>query len=174
MKVGIVACLLTHASDGTFVRWPAWPGPDRAHVTVAFRRAVLRLFVRRAVCEEEQAPRSLHRPHWGFDAHTGAGVPEDDCAFTLRLARSCARKPVALARMPYDPAIESVTYRSAKPDGPTAGTEQVDPLEFLPSLVTHLPDPPPVMQRYDGGYVNQTPGRAAAAPGHRRGRATHT
>jgi hypothetical protein len=33
--------------DGTFVRWPGWPAYDSAALSEAFRRAVLRLFVRR-------------------------------------------------------------------------------------------------------------------------------
>ena len=64
LAVGIVACLQTHGSranwhphlhllvtdggfrpDGTFVSWSA---QDTARLTEAFRRAVLRLFVRRA------------------------------------------------------------------------------------------------------------------------------
>jgi len=33
--------------DGTFVRWPGWPAYDGAALSEAFRRVVLRLFVRR-------------------------------------------------------------------------------------------------------------------------------
>jgi len=43
---------------------------------------------------------------------------------------------------------EQVTYRSDKVEGPTAGPETVEPLEFLARLVTHIPDPGQVMQRY--------------------------
>ena len=32
--------------DGTFVRWPGWPAYDSTALSEAFRRAVLRLFVR--------------------------------------------------------------------------------------------------------------------------------
>lgn len=83
----------------------------------------------------------LKWPHSGFCVHAGVGVPEDDRAFALRLARYCARNPVALERLTYDPAPEHVTYRSDKADGPTAGTATVDSLEFLARLVTHIPDP---------------------------------
>ncbi len=114
---------------------------------MAFRRAVLRLLVRRGLFDEDQAQGMLQWPHPGFHVHTGVGVPEDDRAFAVRLARSCARNPVALVRMSYDPAIEQVTYGSDKADGPTAGTATVDPLEFLARLVTHIPDPGQVMQR---------------------------
>ena len=57
-----------------------------------------------------------------------------------------------------DAEIERVTYRSDKADGPTAGTATGDPLEFLARLVTHIPDPGQVMQRYDGWYASQTRG----------------
>ena len=71
LSVGLVACLQTHGSranwhphlhllvtdggfrpDGTFVTWPAH---DPARLTEAYRRAVLRLFVRLELFDEEQA-----------------------------------------------------------------------------------------------------------------------
>ena len=56
-------------------------------------------------------------------------------------------------------------YRSDKRDGPTAGTETVDPLEFLARLVTHIPNTHQVMTRYYGWYANRPRGtrRTAAA-----------
>ncbi len=117
--------------------------------------------------DEEQAQEMLQWPHSGSHVHAGVGVPEDDRAFALRLAGYCARNPVALERMTYDPAIEQVTYRSDTADGPTAGTATVDPLEFLVPLVTHIPDPGQVMQRYYGWYASGTRGtrrRLAPAP----------
>jgi len=120
LAVGIVACLQTHGSvarkranwhphlhllvtdggfrpDGTFVSWPAH---DTARLTEAFRRAVLRLFVRLELFDEEQAARMLTWPHSGFHVHTAVWGPEDDRAFTTRLARYCARTPVALSGSP--------------------------------------------------------------------------
>jgi hypothetical protein len=109
LQVGIVACLQTHGSlanwhphlhlvvtdggfrpDGTFVRWPGWPSHDTVPLTEAFRRAVLRLFVRRGLFDEDQAQGMLQWPHSGFHVHAGVGVPGDDRAFALRLARYCA------------------------------------------------------------------------------------
>jgi hypothetical protein len=114
--------------DGTFVSWPAH---DTARLTDAFRRAVLRLFVRLELSDEDQAADMLTWPHSGVHVHTAGWVPEDDRAFATRLARSCARNPVALERLTYDRAAKAVTYRSDKSEGPTAGTETADPLEFL-------------------------------------------
>jgi hypothetical protein len=174
LAVGIVACLQTHGSqanwhphlhllvtdggfrpDGTFVTWPAH---DTARLTEAFRRAVLRLFVRRELFDEDQAAGMLTWPHSGFHVHTAVWVPEDDRAFATRLARYCARNPVALERLTYDRAVKSVTYRSDKSEGPTAGTETVDPLEFLARVLVHIPDKGHVTTRYYGWYANRPRG----------------
>ena len=98
LAVGIVACRQTHGSranwhphlpllvtdggfrpDGTFVSWPAH---DTARLTEAFRRAVLRLFVRLELFDAAQAAGMLTWPHSGFHVHTAVWVPEDDRAFS--------------------------------------------------------------------------------------------
>jgi len=103
LAVGIVACLQTPGSrahwhphlhllvtdggfrsDGTFVTWPAH---DTAKLTEAFRRAVLRLFGRLALFDEEQAAGRLTWPHSGFHVPTAVRVSEDDRACATRLAR---------------------------------------------------------------------------------------
>jgi hypothetical protein len=76
----------------------------------------------------------------------------------MRLARYCARNPVALDRMEYTRESKQVSYRSDKTDGPTAGTEKLDPLEFLARIVTHIPDKRQVMTRYYGWYSNRVRG----------------
>lgn len=174
LAVGIVGCVQTHGSlanwhphihmiatdggfrsDGTFVSWPAH---DTAQLTEAFRRAVLRLFVRRGVFEREDAEAMLAWPHSGFHVHDGVLVPDGDMTFALRLARYCARNPVALERLEYDGAERKVRDRSDKVDGPTAGTETVDPLEFLARLTAHIPNKHQVMTRYYGYYANRVRG----------------
>ncbi|MDO8793452.1 MAG: transposase, partial [Vicinamibacterales bacterium] len=188
LAVGIVACLQTHGSrvnwhphlhllvtdggfraDGTFVSWPAH---DSVRLTEAFRRAVLRLFVRLDLFDEDQAAGMLTWPHSGFHVHTAVWVPEDDRAFATRLARYCARNPVALERLTYDRAATIVTYRSDKSEGPTAGTETADPLEFLARVLVHIPDKGQVTTRYYGWYaiwlVRQPPPRHAPPGGARR------
>lgn len=86
LAVGIVACLQTHGArtnwhphlhllvtdggprpDGTFVTWPV---QDTARLTEAFRRAVLRLFVRLELFDEDQDAGMLTWPHSGFHGHT--------------------------------------------------------------------------------------------------------
>ena len=178
-----MACLQTHGSrahwhphlhllvtdggfrpDGTFVTGPVH---DTAWLTEAFHRAVLRLFVRLELFDEDQAAGMLTWPHSGFHVHTAVWVPEDDRAFATRLARYCARNPVALERLTYDRTAKAETYRSDKSEGPTAGTETADPLEFLARVLVHMPDTGHVTTRYYGWYANRPRGmrrQAESAP----------
>ena len=58
-----------------------------------------------------------------------------------------------------------MTYRSDTSDGPTSGTETVDPLEFLARVLVHIPDTGHVTTRYDGWYANRLRGlRRQAEP----------
>ena len=92
-------------------------------------------------------------------------VPEDDRVFATRLARYCARNPVALERRTYDRTAKAVTYRSDKSEGPTAGTETADPLECLARVLVHIPDRGHVTTRYYGWYANRPRGmRRQAEP----------
>ena len=50
-------------------------------------------------------------------------------------------------RRSYDAGTGHVTYRSDKSGGPTAGSETVDPLEFLARVLRHIPDTGQVTQR---------------------------
>ncbi len=87
--------------------------------------------------------------------HDAVLVPDGDIAFALRLARYCARNPVALERLEYDGAARHLHYRSDKVDGPTAGTETVDPLKFLARVTAHIPNKHQVLTRYYGYYANR-------------------
>ncbi len=103
--------------------------------------------------------------HSGFHVHTAVWVPEEDRAFATRLARYCARNPVALERLTYDRTANVVGYRFDKSEGPTAGTKTVDPLEFRGRVPVHLPDKGHVTTRYYGWYANRPRGmRRQAAP----------
>ena len=64
-----------------------WPVQDTARLTEAFRRAVLRWFVRLALFDDEPAAGMRTGPHSGFHVHTAVWVPEEDRAFATRRAR---------------------------------------------------------------------------------------
>ena len=64
-----------------------------------------------------------------------------------------------------DRSANAVTYRSDKSEGPTAGTETVDPLEFLARVLVHSADRGHVTPRYHGRYAHHPRGvRGKAAP----------
>jgi hypothetical protein len=182
LSVGIVSSIQTHGSlanwhphlhmlvtdggfrpDGTFVHLPLH---DVATLTEAFRRAVLKMFVKRDLMDIETAQSMLNWPHSGFHAHDGVWVAAENTEFAVRLARYCARNPVALGRMEYDQRDSAVTYHSDKPTGPTAGSETTDALEFLARLTSHIPNKGQVLQRYYGWYSSRQRGKRRSAADH--------
>ncbi len=106
----------------------------------------------------ETAQGMLAWPHSGFHVHDGVWVAAEDREFAVRLARYCARNPVALSRLEYQSGNATVTYHSDKPTGPTAGSETLDVLEFLGREVSHSPNKGQVLQRYYGWYASRTRG----------------
>ncbi len=139
------------------------PLHDVATLTEAFRRAVLKMFVKREFMDIETAQSMLAWPHSGFHTHDGVWAAAEDNEFTIRLARYCARNPIALGRMEYDEQQSAVTYHSDKPTGPTAGSETTDALEFLAKLTSHIPDKNQVLQRYYGHYASRVRGKRRKA-----------
>ncbi len=110
LAVGIVACLQTHGSranwhphlhllvtdggfrlDGTFASWPAH---DTARLTEAFCRTVLRLFVRLALFDEDQAAGMMTWPHSGFHVHTAVWEGPLGCPRTIARSRRASRGTV--------------------------------------------------------------------------------
>ena len=79
---------------------PRRPQSSPLFRTEVFRRVVLRLFVRLDLFDSDQAAGMLTSPHSGFHVHTAVWVPQDDRTFASRLARYCARNPVAVDRLP--------------------------------------------------------------------------
>ena len=77
--------------DGTFASWPAH---DTARLTEAFRRAVLRLFVRLELFDEEQAAGMLTWPHSGFHVHTAVWEGPYGCPRTIERSRRASRGTV--------------------------------------------------------------------------------
>ena len=109
----------------------SWPAHDTGRSTEAFRRAVLGLFVRREPFDNDRAAGMLAWPHSGFHVHTAVRIPEDDRAFAKRLARYCARNPVALERLTHDRTATAVTYRSDKSESSPRGTADACPAHLL-------------------------------------------
>ncbi len=111
-------------ADGTSVPLPLH---DVTTLAEAFRRTVLRLFVRRELMDVETAQGMLAWPHSGFHVHDGVWVAAADREFAVRLARYCARNRVALSRLEYQSDDATVTYhretrKLSRDDGPRSVT----------------------------------------------------
>ena len=139
LSVGIVSSIQTHGSlanwhphlhmlvtdggfrpDGTFVRLPLH---DVATLTEAFRRAVLKLFVKRELMDVETAQGMLAWSHSGSHVHDGVRVAADERDFAVRLARYCARNPPRGARphaVPQRRQHRHLPLRQSLPDRPRA------------------------------------------------------
>jgi len=83
--------------------------------------------------------------HAGFHVHMAVWVSEDDRALATRLARYCARNPVALDRLTHDRATKAVTYRSDKSEGPHGrlGRHATTPQRPFRPTESHLDAPRP-------------------------------
>jgi hypothetical protein len=145
-------CLVTDGAlrpDGTFLHL----GYHEIEVlTEAFRRAVLRAFVRRELLSEDDARSMLSWPHSGFHVNHSVRLEADDACGLLQLARYSARAPIALERLQYDARKQQVTLASDKREGPTAGTHSFPALEFLAMLLAHVPDTHERLVREYGAY----------------------
>jgi len=164
----VVACIQTHGSlvnfhphlhllvsdgafrpDGTFLHL----GYHEIDVlTEAFRRAVLREFVRLELLTEDDARSMLLWPHGGFHVNHSVRIEADDPCGILQLARYSARAPISLERLQYDARKQQVTLQSDKREGPTAGTHVFPVLEFLAMLLAHIPDGHERLIRAYGAY----------------------
>ena len=71
------------------------PLHDVEALTEAFRRAVLKMFVERELMDIDTAQDMLNRPRSGFHTHDRVWAAAEDKEFTVRLARYCARNPIA-------------------------------------------------------------------------------
>jgi Putative transposase len=101
---------------------------------------------------EEAAQSMLAWEHSGFHVHHSVRLEADDALGMLQLARYAARAPIALERLQYDAAKKRLRLVSDKREGPTAGTHDFEPLEFLALLLAHVPDYHEILVRYSGAY----------------------
>jgi hypothetical protein len=181
---GIVVCIQTHGSlvnfhphlhllvtDGAF-------RPDSTYLHLgyhvievlpeAFRRAVLREFVRLELLTEDDADSMLQWPHSGFHVHHSVRLEADDVCGPLQVARYSARAPIILERLQYDARKQQVTLQSDKQEGPTAGTHVFPALELLVMLLVHVPDTRERLVREYGAYSARRRARSSQGRDPRR------
>ncbi len=138
-----------------------------AAVQETVRRRVLKLFVRHALLEPEQAQAMRQWDNsGGFSVDAGVRVEARDRAGLERLLRYCARPPFALERLAWtEENPEMLVYQLPKPlpDGRTA--LYLTPLELLDRLAALIPPPRIHRHRYHGVLAPNAPERAQVTAG---------
>ena len=106
----------------------------------------------------------------------GGVIAGEDRAALLRVARSCARAPVAESRLAYDAERAEVAVDSGTSEGPYAGVHRMNALECIARWLEHVPERYETRVRYYGAYATRRRvwwqrrgivlvGAAPAAPG---------
>ena len=141
--------------DGSFVGVPGFHAED---LEEAFQYEVLKMLKREGKINDAIIENMLSRRHTGFHVHVGGRIwPEDEAALG-NLAKYIVRASFSQQRMVYTPAEKSpdgsakVVYQSK--DG---GTERTfDAIDWLASLVVHIPNRYEQLVRYLGFYSNKS------------------
>ena len=123
--------------------------PTVAAVQSTIRRRILRLFVRRALLDADDAKDMRAWQHdGGFSLDASVRIEGHDRPGLERLLRYCARPPLALERI--ERVDERILYHLPRPtpDGQTRLT--LTPLEFISRLAALIPAPRLHRHRYDG------------------------
>ena len=82
-------------------------------------------------------------------------IAGEDRAALLRVARSCARAPVAESRLTYHAERAEVAVDSGTSEGPYAGVHRMSALEFIARWLEHVPERYETRVRYDGAYATR-------------------
>ena len=90
----------------------------------------------------------------GFGVHNHTTVYPNDTEELHKLACYLMRAPVNLSRLRYHPESELILYDS-KAGHDANDAELLDPLEFLPRVLIHVPEPNKHLVRFYGAYANR-------------------
>ena len=93
--------------------------------------------------------------HSGFNVHVGNPIPADDRQTLEKLAHYIIRCPFSQERMTYHAATRKVTYRSK--DGKSVN--EFNALDWLASIICHIPNRWEQRVRYYGYYSNASRGK---------------
>jgi len=138
-------------SDGDFYPAPVF---NDATLTRLFAHEVLALLVSRDLISAEIADKILSWRHTGFGVHSKVRATTLEDA--RRVARYMAKPILALGRLAFDEDQGKVIYQYGKTD---TDKVEMDYLEFIALITTHIPDKGQVMIRYYGLYSNAHRGK---------------
>jgi hypothetical protein len=132
--------------DGSFQPVPIFNDTALARI---FAHEVLALLVSRDLIRPEIREKILSWRHTGFGVHSKvrAATPKE----AQRVARYMAKPILALGRLSFDHSQGKVIYRYGEAD---VDKVEMDYLDFIARVTTHIPDRGQVMMRYYGLYSN--------------------
>jgi hypothetical protein len=133
-------------SDGSFHPVPIFNDIALANI---FAHEVLTFLVSTELISSETAGKILSWRHTGYNVHSKVRTTTSQDA--RRVARYMAKPILALKRLSFDEAQGKVIYKYG--DGDTDHVE-LDYLDFIARVTTHIPDKGQVMIRYYGLYSN--------------------
>ena len=90
--------------------------------------------------------------HSGFNVYVGEAIGSEDRQTLEHVARYLLRAPVSLERLWYNPEAGTVTIRPLTEQGDSP--VEMDALEFIARLITHIPDAHERQVVYYGAYAN--------------------
>ena len=123
-----------------------------------FTREVFSLLFRKQLINLTLVQKILHWRHTGFHVHSqvrALNKPEAE-----RVGKYAIRPVLSLKRLSFDEAQGQVIYQYGKR---STETEQMDYLEFVARVTSHIPDKGQVMIRYYGLYSNAHRGKRRKA-----------
>jgi hypothetical protein len=144
--------------DGSFRRAPDVPAEV---IEELFRHRVFGLLLAEEAIGEDLVENLLSWRHSGFGVHVGREIPGDDGRALQAVTEYVAGGPIALERLTVDASRPEVrvTYRSPR-FHPRHGSDSrsFDPLEFLATLMPHIPGTHEKTVIYYGHYSNRSRG----------------
>jgi hypothetical protein len=158
------------AADGLFDeegRFHCMPTEDLASLTDLFRARFLHALHSAKLISQTKLADLLSWKHSGFHVHADdAPVGPRDLKGRQRLAEYLLRAPFSLQKIHWNPATQTVIYRSRRSWNTKRNFEVFPATDFLAAVIEHIPPKSQHTIRYYGLYSNKSRGmnRPAVQP----------
>jgi hypothetical protein len=126
------------APEGTWHPLPHWDGEQLMRL---FRERLLGSLLDKRAISQELVHKLLAWRHPGFSAHVGEPIMASDKQRLEDTAAYLVRNPLSLKKLVYLDGRQAVLYRSRLNPSLGRNFEAMDPLEWLPRMSDHIPDP---------------------------------
>jgi len=128
---------------------------DTASIEKLFIHKIFKMLLKKGLITERVVDLISSWAHTGFSVYSGKRIYPKDKISTENLARYVIRASFSQDRMKYYPDRPMVTYESKY----GKDIAEFEPLEWMATLVSHIPDRGAQTVHYYGAYSNVTRGR---------------